>query len=497
MNPFKIFKKNKESFVEYIEELNAKEEVFNKHDVVFDFPDGELVNISDEIIDTEDEEMIAKFKHNLQVIKSQIISNGNTSNFFLIREDDELPNNWQWEMLSKNTKLEKVMLPLSQEIRKRLALKEYEERYGNVDNIFGYDFYGYDNEKFNEILRRIPKNLGKVTLPSHFRSTKHFTINTPLENTGDYNFVTGERNFIILDNMENFINSGYGYSISYHDAYLDVSHEGLNISMSAIILINEDKYKEVIKNRTIAEQLKKRKVILYRGETQVAINMLLSQLGAMSFRVGGKYIEYDSKMNDIMTNSLKKIARDNNLLYDKSHGGTFSPSGGHFTDYYDEMNKDYTYNLMIFYNFLLRRFPNCGLTLRDLEKNNEFKIENFFDQVGVDNILEVIESYNKIVELDFMKRYQHYLEDRKFVDFNIHKLFTLTIQKLNEFFMMENSLSLEDEQKLNELIINFYQSFNVKKEIQTAKEILAFLEKKWNFDDVVDEEKSIVNGMRI
>ena len=290
MNPFKFFKKNKESFVDYTEELNEKEEVFIKHDVVFDFPDGELVNISDEIIDTEDEEMIAKFKHNLQVIKSQIISNGNTSNFFLIREDDELPNNWQWEMLSKNTKLEEVMLPLSQEIRKRLALKDYQERYGNVDNIFGYDFYGYDNEKFNEILRRIPKNLGKVTLPSHFRSTKHFTINTPLENTGDYNFVTGERNFIILDNMENFINSGYGYSISYHDAYLDVSHESLNISKSAIVLINGDKYQELIKNEKVAEQLKRRKVILYRGETQVAINMLLSQLGAMSFRVGGKYI---------------------------------------------------------------------------------------------------------------------------------------------------------------------------------------------------------------
>ena len=63
--------------------------------------------------------------------------------------------------------------------------------------------------------------------------------------------------------------------------------------------------------------------------------------------------------------------------------------------------------------------------------------------------------------------------------------------------MMENSLSLEDEQKLNELIINFYQSFNVKKEIQTAKEILAFLEKKLNFDDVVEEEKYVVNGMRI
>ena len=40
-------------------------------------------------------------------------------------------------------------------------------------------------------------------------------------------------------------------------------------------------------------------------------------------------------------------------------------------------------------------------------------------------------------------------------------------------------------------------SFNVKKEIQTAKEILAFLEKKLNFDDVVEEEKYVVNGMRI
>ena len=494
MDPFKFFRKNRDSFSKYTNELANKKEIINKQFVDYDYPDNEIMAFSKEVIDTNDEENVAKFKHNLNVIKRQVLNDGKALKFYLIREDDDLPNNWQWEVLSKDTKLENVSFALTSEIRESIAMAEYQKKYGK-DNQFCGDILGNDEEEeYNKVLYNLDQNLGKVKMPAHFRSTKHFTINTPLENTGEYNSVMAERNFIIIDTMTNFLDSNYGYSISNRDAYLDVSHESLPISGTAIVLINEAKYKKILENERFARQLSERKVVLYKGDTQVAINMLLSELGAMPFRVGTRYLDYDPKVDEIMTNALQKVASDNDLLYDKSHGGI---KKGHFTSQYDDTNNDYEYSMLTFYNFLLKKFSDRGLTLQILESKDYFKIKEFVEKVGVSEILKVIESYNKITEYDFLVRNSKYCKEHQTISLDIHKLFTSTVNNLNFYFSKEHNLSLEDEQKLNDLIITFFQSLDIKKEIKAAKEINDFLEQRWNLEVSPKEDIAIVNGMRL
>ena len=72
-------------------------------------------------------------------------------------------------------------------------------------------------------------------------------------------FVEANRNFTVIDTLDNFLNSGYAYTADYKDAYLDVTHEGLKISEQAIVLISEDKYNTLINDPAIAEQLKNRR----------------------------------------------------------------------------------------------------------------------------------------------------------------------------------------------------------------------------------------------
>ena len=112
----------------------------------------------------------------------------------------------------------------------------------NINNIFGGINIPIPQENIDETLELIDKDTGSILLPVKFRSTKHFTVNTPLEVTGDYNTVSLDRTYTIIDNIDSFLSKGYGYSVAYHDAYLDVSHESLPVSLDAVVLIEESKY---------------------------------------------------------------------------------------------------------------------------------------------------------------------------------------------------------------------------------------------------------------
>lgn len=90
MDPFKFFRKNRDSFSKYTNELANKKEIINKQFVDYDYPDNEIMAFSKEVIDTNDEENVAKFRHNLNVIKRQVLNDGKALKFYLIREDDDL-----------------------------------------------------------------------------------------------------------------------------------------------------------------------------------------------------------------------------------------------------------------------------------------------------------------------------------------------------------------------------------------------------------------------
>ena len=205
------------------------------------FQENELVSfITDGFLNTNSETSEEKLKHNLKVLINRAKTNGKIEKFMIIREDDFLPQNWQWDVLSDTTNWESVCTPLSYQLRKAYALREAHLTENTI--ISGVRVPLATNKQVNEAMKMVDKTLGNFLLPSRFRSTKHFTINTPLEVTGNYNAVKTDRDFIIIDSIDEFIKSNYGYSLSYHDAYLDITHEGLPISIDAVVLIKEENY---------------------------------------------------------------------------------------------------------------------------------------------------------------------------------------------------------------------------------------------------------------
>lgn len=151
---------------------------------------------------------------------------------------------------SKNTGVEPTKSLLSYMIRQSITCS-------NLGVIKNEQFWIPPSaSELNEELSKIDMNVGMIMGPVRFRSTKHFTINTPLSYTGEYNAVDFNRNFTIIDDISNFLESGYAYTADYRDAYLDVTHEGLKISESAIVLIEESKYSSIMSDVKLANQLK-------------------------------------------------------------------------------------------------------------------------------------------------------------------------------------------------------------------------------------------------
>ncbi len=49
--------------------------------------------------------------------------------------------------------------------------------------------------------------------------------------------------------------------------------------------------------------------------------MLLTELGVLLSQIGSKYCFYDQEIKEIIINSIKRLAKDYGLLFDKGHGG--------------------------------------------------------------------------------------------------------------------------------------------------------------------------------
>lgn len=186
---------------------------------------SEILQITgSEVLNTSSLEALKKFKNNLSVLIKEVKRKGKIDKFMIIRDDDIFPYDWKWRVASNDTGIEKVHLFLSDEIKKQYAL----EKAGIITTMNGIDI-PVPKDTVQDAISKVDKEIANIYLPVKFRSTKHFTVNTPLGATFDYNIVQANRNFTIIDNIDLFLSSGYGYSVSYYDAYLDVTHEGLPI----------------------------------------------------------------------------------------------------------------------------------------------------------------------------------------------------------------------------------------------------------------------------
>ena len=435
-----------------------------------ELPDNELVPFTEDVLDINSRENIEKFKHNLEILIRRAKEKGKVDKFMLIREDDFFPDDWEWRVLSKNTNLEKVATSLSSEIRRAYALEQnginpYNEMMGMNIPI--------PRDQVTQSLSKIDKTLGNVLLPSRFRSTKHFTVNTPLEVTGNYNLVDTNRDHVIIDDIHAFLRSGYGYSISYHDAYLDVSHESLPISTDAIDLIKDEDYDRIMGDEKIASQLTQRRVVRVKGDIDVAINMILAENGVLPSQVGTKYANYDDEIRTILDNSIRELAEKNNLFFDKTHAGELKlDGGGHFSNYYDEKNQDFEQAHSEFVRFLRQKFPEYeGLFPSKLvitPKNSQEIVKN----IGTAKLLEAIDEYNELANKQIEKRLEAYKQDRKKITPEIHQRFVETIHLIDNFYKTHTKCESHEQE---EVIQKFIQGDTVSEQVQAAESVRELL----------------------
>ena len=405
-----------------------------------DLPPDEIVAITDsEIIDTESPEALAKFKHNLEVLMNQAKEKGKVTDFKIIRDDNHFPFDWKWHVASRNTCFEFVGISLSIELKKYYAAL---------------------------------KTLGFVKLPVKFRSTKHFTINTPLEATGDYNAVEVNRLFTIIDDIDNFLNSGYAYSMSYHDAYLDVTHEDFPISLQAVVLIKKDKYEEIKNNTSLMEELKKRRIIVYTGEEYLAINMVLTEMGVLPSKIGAKYAYYDQEIYNILDNSLKSIASSHGILYDKSHFA-YNLKNGHFSSYYDNKNDDYNLSVQSLVNFLKERFPPIASEITISSINSSNGANELIEKINPDELLKAIEEFNNISEIKFQERLSKFIEDKANITPQVSEIFKKTVKRIGLYYENKEYQNIHSELKIKieELIRHFYHDDSSTNQLKAAEEL--------------------------
>ena len=476
----KAFKRNNNSDI-----LDEKEIPIEETDHLMDFPEGEIVSFSDEILDTTSKVSIEKFKHNLKILIREAKEKGKIDKFFLIREDDFFPHDWEWRVLSKNTYLEATNNALSTELRKAYALEQNGINPYNKMN--GIMIPNISNEKTSKVLSQIDNKLGSVLLPRHFRSTKHFTINTPLEVTGNYNAVPANRDYIIIDNINAFLNSHYGYSVSYHDAYLDISHEVLPISQQAFVLIDDKNYERIMSDENIARELTQRRVIRFKGNTETAISMVLTEMGALPSQIPNRYLEYDKEITDILDNSIKSLAKENDLFWDKSHGGI----NGHFSNYYDKKNKDCENSSTEFLNFLKQEFPEQEQLFSNYTLQDPKDSMSIIEKIGTTNLLSAINRYNEMKKKNNKETLEKYIIDRKSITPEIHRIFVETISLINDFYKT-NEFANQDEEIA---IQKFIQDETVSEQLEAAKTVIKLLKEK-TYNKTITPVKAVKNALK-
>lgn len=495
----RIFKRRKDKEIKFLESVTGDTKVEQlqvgepKVEEIYepiDLPEGELVSFSDEVLDTTSRVAEEKLKHNLEILIKQTKEKGKIDKFMLIREDDFFPEDWEWRVLSKDTNLEKESTMLSVELRKAYALEQSGKE--PFVELMGMKMpRSYDETM--EALSKIDRNIGNVLLPSRFRSTKHFTVNTPLGVTGDYNSVSADRDYIIIDDMNAFLDSGYGYSVAYHDAYLDVSHESLPISENAIVLINDEKYERIMQDEKRAAELAQRKVIRFKGDESIAIDMVLTEMGVLPSQIGFRYANYDNEIRSILNSSIRELAEEHDIFFDMSHAGDVEAQKGHFSNYYDDKNKDYEKAMQEFIGFLREKFPEKEELFPEYLRFTESTSQDIIQALGTTAVLDAIDEYNELAKNKANESLEKYKEDRKNITPEVHDKFVSTIALINNFYKGDKKFEdYDDRLKTEESIQRFLQSSTVEEQLEAAGTVWKLLPSR-----AIQRENTTIEGETI
>ena len=493
-----LFKKQNEvKFDTYVKNTPIEDDLFPDEDL--ELIDGQIMRICENgIINTNSYKAIEIYKHNLKILVDDALNRGIVDKFFLIREDNQFPKNFEWSVMSDETSFESTNLQISYQLRKELAAK----RAGATKEFNGIQI-PISNSSIDDELKKIDKNVGNLYLPSHFRSTKHFTVNTPLEATGDYNLVEVNRDYIIIDDISNFINSGYGYSVHYRDAYLDVSHEPLKISNQAIVLMEDNRYNELIKDEEVRNNLAGKNVIRYKGDTATAINMLLTEMGALPSKLSAKYVNVDNRIYDILNKSIEKLAMDNKLQLDRGHFG----SNGHFSGYYDEQYDNVMEYTNAFAEFLKSRYPeqsniiapyifesNVKNVTPNQIKYSAARIHELINNIGVEELINTINDFNAIMHLKEKENYSNYLDKQSKITPEMSEVFKKTTKLVDYYFDHRDQMNLDSEltKNVDKYILTFLHSKDLNEQYESACQLKTFIEQRMLENNIDKQDTNVM-----
>ena len=116
-----LFKKQNEmKYDSSIQNTPVEEDLFPDEEV--ELIDGQIMQICENgILDTNSYKAIEIYKHNLRLLVDDALNKGIVDKFFLIREDNQFPKNFEWSVMSDETSFESTNLQISYQLRIELA----------------------------------------------------------------------------------------------------------------------------------------------------------------------------------------------------------------------------------------------------------------------------------------------------------------------------------------------------------------------------------------
>lgn len=139
---------------------------------------------------------------------------------------------------------------------------------------------------------------------TQYRSTIHFTLNGLVSSHLQGNF--DNKNFIILDNLEEHLGKEDIRSIRMEDTYISGD---VHLSKNAIVMVKEDKFDQFIKENP---ELNNYNIVLYTGKSDIAVNILLTKLKIVSETIGKDYA-IDSPLQNYINTFFKAIEQTYNI----------------------------------------------------------------------------------------------------------------------------------------------------------------------------------------
>lgn len=438
-----------------------------------------------EYLDLNDQKILDDFKKNLDFLIRKAKADGIITRFAIVRDDDFLPLDWKWRSNSMYTQLEYGDCFLSSTLRDALRFKEIEKlRKENVKNRqttkpleHSVKIPPTEKEKQWSILK-VSNSIGKILIPSRFRLTKHFTINTPLSHTGDYNSVNANRNFVFIDDASLFFDSPYAFTANYNDGYIDTIHEPLPISQKAIIMIAKEKYDSLIKNPEISKALSDRKLIVFTGDEGLAINIVLAQNGYLPVKFGLNYAVHDTELSEIIKESMITKCSQKSIPYDIGHNE-------HFSDRLSDNSEEFAIQNKLLYDFLRDQLPGCEQDIPSFPLEfhcfDQSCTNKIISKVGTDYLLAIIQKFNEYQKEIFEKRNQEFIEYQQ----------SLTAQQLEYFrkiaLLIRRTIANNKDSgkyldnQVSSLLNSFYAMSNFEAQFDAAQQLEEVLKEKDTF----------------